>query len=308
MRSVRHSLLIPCYRAVPFLHQLAEQVDSLNPEFDEVLLVDDGSDDETFELATSLGLPISKLEKNMGPGAARNRLAEMAIGEWIHFLDADDLIAPDFLQHTLPEATSEIDVILCSGEFIDPESEQAVRQWSFDVDSFSENPTEAAFVTPVPTFCSLIRRSTFLQVGGFDEKKRCWEDGDLHLRLAAADAKFCVVPRVLSTSPRHEGGLSSDHLYCHRCRLEFVESYLERDVPISQEAFARELSQLGELFLGERKWKLASRAFFLAEQCGIARSSSKNPAFQWILSHLRPRNSQMLSAAARATARTLTHS
>lgn len=302
---VRHSLLIPCYRAGKYLPRLAEQIRQLDPPFDEVLLVDDGSDDDTLEIATGLGLPMTRLEENAGPGAARNRLAAMASGEWIHFLDADDLVAPGYLRHTCPAATDDISVVLCTGEFVDSRSGEVEKRWAFDAEAFAGNPVEAAFVTPVPTFCSLIRRSCFLEAGGFDEEKRCWEDGDLHLRLAAAGARFAVVPEVLSTSPRHDEGVSASHLYCHRCRLEFAEAYLDGGLPISREAFAREFRELGELFLGERQWQLASRAFALAERCGIPGSSSHNPAFRWILSRLSPRNSQMLSAAARTAARTL---
>lgn len=308
MSSIRHSLLIPCYRAAKFLPQLAEQIAALDPPFDEVLLVDDGSDDDTFEVATSLGLPMTRLEKNVGPGAARNRLAEMAEGEWIHFLDVDDLIAPNFLLPTLPAATEAISVVLCTGEFVDPATGEVLKRWEFDETAYAGNPVEAAFVTPVPTFCSLIRRSRFLDIGGFNEEKRCWEDGDLHLRLAASGGGVAVVADVLSTSPRHDEGASSSHLYCHQCRLEFAEAYLDEDLPISKEAFAKEFRELGELFLGAKQWKRASRSFSLAERCGIPGSSSQNPAFRWLLSRLRPRNSQILSAAARTTARTLTHS
>lgn len=305
MKEVRHSLLIPCYNAAGFLPQLAEQIAAITPPFDEVLLVDDGSSDDTVAVASALGLPMTRLEKNAGPGAARNRLAEIARGEWIHFLDVDDLIHPAFLNRTSGSLSPETDVLLCAGEFVDANGKRE-QLWEFDESAFATDPVEAAFVTPVPTFCSMIRRSVFLETGGFDEIKRCWEDGDLHLRLAASGARFRVIGDVLSTSPRHDTGASSSHLYCHRCRLEFAEHYFESGLPIPTEAFANEFRHLGERLLEARQYRLAGKSFALAEQCGLNRSRSRNQLFDWILSRCRPRTSQFLSASARSVARSLT--
>ena len=102
MSKLTTALLIPCYNAERYLENLRKQVDALNPAFDELVIVDDGSTDGTVEKARELGFDIIPLGVNRGPGAARNAAAKRATAEWIHFLDADDEIAPDYLAKVLP--------------------------------------------------------------------------------------------------------------------------------------------------------------------------------------------------------------
>jgi len=75
------SLLIPCYNAEKYLTHLKVQIEALHPRFDEVILVDDGSTDNTLGLAKQLGLVIHPLGTNRGPGGARNALLQRATQE-----------------------------------------------------------------------------------------------------------------------------------------------------------------------------------------------------------------------------------
>lgn len=297
-----YSLLIPCYRAASYLPRLREQVSALNPQFDEVLLADDASDDDTFEIARSLGFSIIRLEKNMGPGGARNELVKRAKGEWIHFLDADDLIDPAFLRLMAPQAMEFRDVILCSGDWIDENDGSLQKRWSFDYRVMQHDSITTLFNCPVPLLCSLIRRSKFLKIGGFDIRKRCWEDGDLHLRLAAEGSIFHVINEVLSTSIRHSRGASGSHLYCHKCRLEFIEGYIQKKIPIARTALSEELQNLGYLLLGEREIFLSYKAFVMAETCGIPRAFSQNHLFDRLLSCLPISLGHLLSSSVKVFA------
>jgi glycosyltransferase involved in cell wall biosynthesis len=219
------ALLIPCYNAERYLENLRKQVDALNPVFDEVVVVDDGSTDGTVGKARSLGFDILPLGTNRGPGAARNAAAGRVTAEWIHFLDADDEIAPDYLAKVLSMAGDDTDVVLSSTEFVDEETRARIMLWSYPDAAFQANALRAAVVHPVLLHSSLIRRSSFETIRGFDERHRCWEDGDMHVRLAAVGARFRTTSALLAFSPRHRRGTSGSDLYCHRCRLDFLESY-----------------------------------------------------------------------------------
>ena len=106
MSEPRTALLIPCYNAERYLENLRRQVDALEPAFDEMVIVDDGSTDGTVAKARELGFDIRPLGVNRGPGAARNAAAKLAKAEWVHFLDADDEISPDYLAKVLPVAAA----------------------------------------------------------------------------------------------------------------------------------------------------------------------------------------------------------
>src|SRR5262245_11965173 len=105
---MRTALLVPCYNAARFLPRLREQVDRLAPAFDEVLLADDASTDNTASLAESFGFRVMRLPANLGPGGARNVLAGATNADWLHFHDVDDELAPDYLARVQPLARDNI--------------------------------------------------------------------------------------------------------------------------------------------------------------------------------------------------------
>jgi len=251
------ALLIPCYNAERYLENLRKQVNALDPAFDEMVIVDDGSTDGTVAKARRLGFDIIPLVWNRGPGAARNAAASRASAEWIHFLDADDEIAPDYLAKVLPFAVEDVDVVLCGCDFIDESTREQILRWSFDDTLFSADPVKGCIRTGVNTPSSLVRRSKFVEIGGFDENHRCWEDGDMHMRLALAGAHFRTIPDVLSFGIRHRRGTSGNDLYCHRCRLEFLEKYASFVPRVPAVELIRE-----SVFVATLLWKEGDRANF----------------------------------------------
>ena len=91
------SVVIPAYNASAFLPRCLESVFAQTLKPDEVIVVDDGSTDNTGSVAAELGAKVV-LQENSGPSAARNTGIQNAAGEWIALLDADDLWAPEKLE------------------------------------------------------------------------------------------------------------------------------------------------------------------------------------------------------------------
>jgi len=271
------ALLIPCYNAERYLENLRKQVDALNPAFDQLVIVDDGSTDGTVEKARALGFDIVPLGVNRGPGAARNAAAKQVTAEWIHFLDADDEIAPDYLAKVLPLASRNTDVVLSTTLFVDETTRDLITLWEFPDDEFRSNALRAAIIYPVPLHSSFIKRTAFECAGGFDESLRCWEDGDFHVRLARSGAKFRCIPEVLAWSPRHQRGAGGNSLYCWRCRLEFLHRYANFVPDISREDLCGQAVQAAaELFAaGDRK--SGEEALALASHLGWRGPQSRHP-------------------------------
>jgi glycosyltransferase involved in cell wall biosynthesis len=277
MRKQTTALLIPCYNAERYLQNLRKQVDALHPAFDELVIVDDGSTDGTVAKARSLGFDIIPLGTNCGPGAARNAAASRATAAWIHFLDADDEIAPDYLAKVLPVAKEGVDVVLSSTEFVDEDTRKPIMRWDYPDDVFLANALRATVVHPVLLHSSLLRRSFFKAIRGFDEKHRCWEDGDMHVRLAAAGARFRTTSDLLAHSPRHKRGTSGSDLYCHRCRLEFLEKYTDFVPRIPAKDLANEVVTIAIKLYAAGDEANAGRALDLACQLGWQGPESKHP-------------------------------
>jgi len=89
------SVVIPCYNAAPFLREtLDSALNQTHPPL-EVIVVDDASTDDSAAIAESYGPPVQLIrQENQGESVARNRGIEEAKGDWIAFLDADDIWTP----------------------------------------------------------------------------------------------------------------------------------------------------------------------------------------------------------------------
>lgn len=191
------SVIIPAYNAAKTIQETIESV--LNQTFAdwELLVINDGSQDATLEVVERI--PDTRLNvfsyPNAGVSASRNRGLAEATGEFISFLDADDLWMPDKLEAQLqalqenPQATvaySWTDYIDERGQFLYPGSHITANGDVYTqllLGDFLENGSNA-----------LIRREALIEVGGFDESLFGPEDWDLFLRLAAK-YHFVAVPR-----------------------------------------------------------------------------------------------------------------
>lgn len=132
------SVVLPAYNVERYIRELLVSLVSQTVSFHEIFVVDDGSTDSTRSIVREFQerYPIIVLEqKNSGVGAARNLGLARATGEYIYFVDADDIVGVDFverMQGLLSEHEGS-DLVFFSGEdFLDPESEPNARLKSHD--------------------------------------------------------------------------------------------------------------------------------------------------------------------------------
>jgi len=201
------SVIIPAYNAEIFIAKTLESVLSQTYQNIEVLVVDDGSWDQTAEIVKSFAQKDSRLsllqQSNAGVAAARNLAIEKSRGEYIAPIDADDIWYPQNLEKQVE----------C---FIKSEpSVGVVYSWSLDINekdlltggfynSTIEGEVYKALVYKYfigNASSSLIRRICFEKVGGYNCKMKAQnaqgcEDWELHLRIADR-YQFKVVPEFL---------------------------------------------------------------------------------------------------------------
>lgn len=117
------SVIIPCYNAGRYLAECLDSVLAQSECDIEVIVVDDGSSDNTLEIASAYALRDVRVkvlhQENAGVCAARNLGLSIAAGEWVSFVDSDDLLMPDSLAVMLAAADECTDMVVCAHETFD---------------------------------------------------------------------------------------------------------------------------------------------------------------------------------------------
>lgn len=109
------SVIIPMYNAREYVYSCLNNILSQSYENLDIIVVNDGSTDNSREIAEQFPITILNLEENKGLSAARNAGMDIAKGEYIHFMDVDDSINPDFYIAMLKAIISNDADIACSG-------------------------------------------------------------------------------------------------------------------------------------------------------------------------------------------------
>jgi len=168
----------------------------------EIIVVDDASTDDTPNIAASMGVRVLRLEKNSGPGAARNLGARHATGEILFFVDADVVLAPDALDRTVCVLDNRPEFAAVFGSYdARPRAHGLVSQYRNLLHHFVHhqgNPEASTFWAG----CGAVRREIFLAVGGFDAERfprPSIEDIELGFRLRQAGHRILLDPRIQGT-------------------------------------------------------------------------------------------------------------
>jgi glycosyltransferase involved in cell wall biosynthesis len=185
------SVIIPNYN---YGRYIAEAIDSVFAQTlppHEVIVVDDGSTDNSPEVLASYGDRITVLlQQNQGVGAARNAGAAASTGDLLAFLDADDKWLPEKLERQvdLISSDAEIGLVHCAMHEFDTTTNETISVEDAGMEGWVAADL-VLFERPVicgPGSTTLVRRGVFLNVGGYDTDKSLHpsEDWELSVRIA----------------------------------------------------------------------------------------------------------------------------
>lgn len=209
------TVVIPAYNAAQYL---AETIDSiLSQTFTnfEVLIIDDGSTDHTAEVACAYAQRDCRLkyfsQANQGVSASRNKGVELATGELIAFLDADDQWLPNKLEAHVKHFDSSPNLGISFGrvEFMSSSGKptgvisssrlSGIEPKHLYYENLIVNPSNA-----------VIQYAVFKQIGGFNQDLITMEDLELFLRIICKGWKVEGINQVLTRYRTAQGGLSSN--------------------------------------------------------------------------------------------------
>ena len=217
------TVIIPVYNGERYLADGIESVLAQTHPPAEVLVVDDGSTDNSAVIAQEYAPQVRFWhQSNLGPAAARNAGIRMSTGELLAFLDADDLWAPDKLarQVEILEQRSDLEAVLGHiEEFVSPDiSDEMARRLR-------------AMKTAHPGYSAgtlLVRRSVFLSIGYLDEDLQFGEFIDWWARAMDAGLTYAMLPGVVMRRRLHGDNHTLRHRTHTRDYLRVARAALER--------------------------------------------------------------------------------
>jgi glycosyltransferase involved in cell wall biosynthesis len=263
------SIIIPCYNSARWIAEAIQSALGQSWPNKEVIVIDDGSKDESLKVIQSFGDRIRwETGPNRGGCAARNRGIALARGEWVQFLDADDVLLPDCIEQKFRTPVKDNQVRCCDVRSLDAAGSQRLSLFWNNPEYNLEHMLR--FGTP-QTAAPLHSLSNLRMVGGFREGLKCAQERDLHLRLAVvlgleffSNGKPGVLIRVQNESVSRSAG--------PKMPLAMADTML-RIVPLLQQhnrfssVYADIIAQR-LIYLARKLWRmgLAAEASSIAEQ------------------------------------------
>jgi glycosyltransferase involved in cell wall biosynthesis len=220
------SVIIPTYNHAQYVSQAIRSV--LNQDYDqyEIVVVDDGSEDNTPEVVAQFGDRVRYIwQENKGLPGARNTGIRAARGDFIALLDSDDTWLPGFLSATVArlEAEPKLGAVHTGFYFVDEQGRRLPQISTVTVpdDQMYDRLLDGEFFVPAAV---VTRRECFDRVGSFDEAFRGSEDWDMWLRVAR-QYLFAGIPRPLVNYRMHGNNMSKDPEYMLHYQLMVVEKH-----------------------------------------------------------------------------------
>jgi Glycosyl transferase family 2 len=222
-------VIVPAYNRADLLRRSLESVWSQRPALPaEVLVIDDGSVDDTSQVAEAMGARVIRHAKNLGLSAARNTGLGASRYSWVALLDSDDEWLPHHMASLWPLRG---DHVLVAGSALRCGSDPA-EDWF--AGPLTRRPlvlrSGDRLIYPgniIPVSASMFRRELALRLGGFQSHDGHCEDFDLWLRLLERGTGVCS-PTVSIVYHSHCGQMSNDLCAVEQAGAAAAEAHIRR--------------------------------------------------------------------------------
>ena len=228
VQTGRASIVIPCYNQANYLTDAIESALAQTYHDVEVIVVNDGSPDDTSEVARRYPVVLVEQE-NKGLSGARNAGIAASTGQFILPLDADDMIHPTYIEKAVPLFTTGVGIVRAYQQnFGDDTTAYALPEVRTVYDILPRNAI---------CCCSVFRQDLWEKVGGFDEGMRSgYEDWEFWIRILAKRKQVRTIPEVLFFYRKHGRSMVDDAVEQHADIFNYIVTKhrrLYRDVGIA---------------------------------------------------------------------------
>lgn len=222
------TVIIPTYNRRESLARALDSVIAQTVRPLEILVIDDGSTDETEEfLAEAFGDVRYFFQENRGVSAARNRGIAEARGDWIAFLDSDDEWKPEKLERQLAAVREAPDVQIVHTEEIWIRNGRRVNPMKKHAKAGGLIFRQCLPLCAISPSSVMIHRDLFDRVGVFDESLPACEDYDLWLRICAGHPVLFLEEPLILKYGGHADQLSQKHWGMDRFRIRALEKVID---------------------------------------------------------------------------------
>ncbi|WP_428357113.1 glycosyltransferase family 2 protein [Methyloprofundus sp.] len=223
------SLIIPTYNRCLLLKRALLSVFQQSRPPDEIIIVDDGSTDNTLQMLNDEFPQVSIItQTNKGVSAARNIGIQQAKGDWVAFLDSDDTWLAEKLTVQVRALQQASELKICHSEEIWIRNGVRVNAMHKHKKTGGWIFAECLPLCAMSPSSIIIHRSVFEDVGLFDEDLPACEDYDLWLRISAKYPVLFIKQPLIKKYGGHEDQLSHKHWGMDRFRIQALEKIISQ--------------------------------------------------------------------------------
>ncbi|MUL37296.1 glycosyltransferase [Gloeocapsopsis dulcis] len=252
------SIIIPTFNAEKYIKEAIESAISQSWSNKEIIAVDDGSTDHSLEIIRSFGDRIRwETGINQGAPISRNRGLELAQGEYIKFLDADDVLLLDCIEKQVAQVSqlsSDSKAIVYGDAMWVDRNGDPIPNHPLRARQPAEDPIAHILAQCPLTSCPLHKREYLLEIGGFDSCLPRGQEHDLHLRLVLAGVKFVHHPGfVYQYREYSDGDRISKNAYSKKGAMIYYNT-LQRHKKLIEAQTGQTLAPEVRKILSQRFW------------------------------------------------------
>lgn len=221
------SVIMPTFNRQTVIERALKSIYAQSRLPDEVIVVDDGSNDDTAALIKNNFPDVTYLyQENSGVSAARNRGILEAKGQWLAFLDSDDEWLPKKLETQLNALSEQPDLKICHTEEKWIRNGKRVNQMDKHAKSGGWIFNKCLPLCAMSPSSIIIHRTLFNELGGFDENLPACEDYDLWLRITSRYPVLYIEAPQINKYGGHDDQLSRQFWGMDRFRIASLEKII----------------------------------------------------------------------------------
>ena len=225
------SIIIPVYNTSLYIEKCINSVYNQTYSNKEIIVIDDGSNDETKEKLNQLSSKINILlhQENKGQSSARNLGIKKATGKYIIFIDSDDFVETNFCEKLITNFNTNYSVVTCFANVLSIKNKSKIFKPKGD-------GLEKALLNNTALGTSLFVKEDLLSIGGYDENMRTgFEDWDLLIRLLNfTNKKIFVVKEPLYN---YRKGIVSTTTKANKVKYDLLKYIYSKNEAIFKEHF-----------------------------------------------------------------------